>query len=80
MKTEIDPPIQEILDRQALPPWANWLALDEDGALWVYQAEPHRFDHGWYENEVGHSQRIAQLQAQQDWRDCLWKLDLTKPD
>jgi len=74
MKTDIDEGIKDILRRQVLPQWANWLALDEDGGLWLYQAEPHRFDRGWYENEVGLSQRIAVITPKSDWRTCLWKL------
>ena len=23
-----------------LPDWANWLAVDEDGSIWVYESEP----------------------------------------
>ena len=25
-----------------LPEWVNWIARDEDGALWAYQVEPHK--------------------------------------
>jgi len=45
-------------DFQALPQWARWCAMDADGAWWCYEAEPHPHDHGWYENEVGRSQRV----------------------
>jgi len=40
------------------PEWARWVAMDEDGLWWCYEAEPHMHDKGWYENEVGRSKKI----------------------
>jgi len=64
-----------MMSMRIVPAWAQWLAMDEGGALWAYQAEPHCHDHGWYENEVGHSQRLGVLQCDSHWRQCLWKID-----
>lgn len=36
-----------------IPAWVRWLAQDSTGIWWGYEAEPHRNDTGWYENEVG---------------------------
>jgi hypothetical protein len=54
-----------------LPGWALWLAQDADGAWWAYEAEPHRHHIGWYENEVGRSQRLAKADPNPDWADTL---------
>jgi len=70
--------ITQVIESIPLPSWAQWLAMDEDGSLWAYQAEPHCFDHGWYENEVGDSQRLTTLQCSLPWRDCLWHIDSIK--
>ncbi len=56
-----------------LPDWARWIAMDADGACWCYEAEPHRHDRGWYENEVGRSQRIER-QPVDDWEASLERL------
>ncbi len=47
--------------------------MDADGAWWCYEAEPHRHDRGWYENEVGRSQRIERLPVD-DWEASLERL------
>ena len=44
----------------AIPAWAQWLAQDEDGTWWAYEAEPNQQHNGWYENEVGRIQRLGQ--------------------
>ena len=46
-----------------MPAWAAWLAQDEDGTWWVYEAEPNKQDHGWYENEVGRILRLGANRA-----------------
>ncbi len=35
------------------PAWVNWIAQDEDGHWWGFSVEPLKYEHGWYENEVG---------------------------
>ena len=83
--------LEQMIETLPIPNWARWLAMDEDGSLWSYEAEPHCHDHGWYENEVGRCQRLTRLQLdkqgfikekcpaiqQGQWRQCLWKLPLT---
>lgn len=49
-----------------LPLWARWLAQDADGRWWAYEHEPHRHEHGWYENEVGRSKCVGSSSAN-DW-------------
>lgn len=62
--------------RKDIPAWAQWIARDKDGACWVYEAEPHMHDKGWYENEVGRSQKVADCDffKQLDWPLCLKKI------
>lgn len=55
----------------AVPSWAEWIAQDEDGAWWAYEAEPNQQPHGWYENEVGRIARLALGPPPADWRECL---------
>jgi len=45
-------------DVDNLPVWTEFLAQDEDGMWWAYEAHPNKHDHGWYENEVGRYQRL----------------------
>ncbi len=61
-----------------MPQWARWIAMDEDGRWWCYEAEPHQYDRGWYENEVGRSQKISGLKQARHWKTSLQRLD--KPD
>lgn len=63
-------------DSENLPGWVRWLALDEDGSWWGYEAEPNLADHGWYENEVGRCIRLTgEATASQislhEWRNSL---------
>jgi hypothetical protein len=58
-----------------IPDWAAWLAQDEDGAWWAYEAEPNQQHNGWYENEVGRIQRLAQAEPPADWQEMLICLD-----
>ncbi|NHZ69928.1 MAG: hypothetical protein GWP20_01705, partial [Thermotogales bacterium] len=55
-----------------LPAWVFWLAQDEGGAWWGYEAEPLQFHNGWYENEVG--RRLLGLFASPEQRDVLDKV------
>ncbi len=49
--------------------------MDADGRWWCYEAEPHRHDSGWYENEIGQVARIGSIQpTDMDWRDSLLRL------
>jgi hypothetical protein len=52
----------------ALPGWAAWLAQDEDGTWWAYEAEPNQQHNGWYENEVGRIQRLLKTTPAENWR------------
>ena len=54
-----------------VPAWARWLAQDEDGTWWAYEAEPNQQDHGWYENEVGRIVRLGQTAPPDDWESTL---------
>lgn len=61
-----------------LPAWARWIAMDEDGIWWCYEAEPHPHDRGWYENEVGKSQKISVIVAgESDWKQSLFQVKST---
>jgi hypothetical protein len=42
-----------------VPDWAGFVAQDADGVWWAYEAHPNLHDTGWYENEVGRSQRLG---------------------
>jgi hypothetical protein len=56
----------------SLPDWVHWLACDADGTWWGYEAEPHRHEHGWYENEIGRLIRLEQSAAPaKDWKNSL---------
>jgi len=46
----------------AVPEQFRWIAQDSDGVWWGYTAEPHRHDIGWYENEVGETQRLGRTE------------------
>ena len=60
---------------QHLPNWAHWMAKDEDGQCWVYEAEPHQHHCGWYENEVG---RVAKVSCLPELRELHWQDSLTQ--
>ena len=65
----------EIMQIIELPDWAGWIAMDADGRWWCYEAEPQLHDHGWYENEVGRSQRVYPVDRDPiDWQLSLQKL------
>lgn len=61
-----------------LPTWAVWLAQDADGAWWCYEAEPNQHDTGWYENEVGRIEKLAQGEPNPAWQDALIKVQRSK--
>ncbi len=58
-----------------LPQWAEFVAQDEDGTWWAYEAHPNRHDHGWYENEVGRYKRLKQEAPNPDWERALIKIE-----
>ena len=43
---------QKIAYPFTVPSWVRWLAQDSSGTWWGYEAEPHRHESGWYENDV----------------------------
>ena len=50
-----------------VPEWVAWLAQDEDGTWWGYEAEPNQQHNGWYENEVGRIVRLGSAPPPDDW-------------
>ena len=61
----------ELNSLKILPDWARWIARDENGSWWCYEAEPHRHDTGWYENEVGRIQKTPLITLELKWQDSL---------
>ncbi|MDX1810691.1 MAG: hypothetical protein R3240_01970, partial [Gammaproteobacteria bacterium] len=45
----------------------KWIAQDQNGAIWGFEAEPHLHDYGWYENEVGRYRLLMQAEKNADW-------------
>jgi len=75
-----------MIDCSVLPEWADWIAQDEDGAWWAYEAHPNQHDTGWYENEVGRIQKLGRTAPNADWQNSLRRVvrtgqetTLTKP-
>ena len=62
------------LNQKILPDWARWIAMDEDGSWWCYEAEPHQHDRGWYENEVGRCEKLWGREPVKNWRTSLQRL------
>lgn len=56
------------------PNWAEWIAQDEDGTWWAYEAEPNQQHNGWYENEAGRIQRLGLTKPPLDWQTTLRRL------
>jgi len=56
------------LNQIDMPEWVNWLAQDADGQWWGYEVEPHQYDHGWYENEIGRCIKLGQSKPDKAWR------------
>jgi len=59
-----------------LPSWARWIARDSNGSWWVYEAEPHLHDNGWYENEIGRIQKASDISLDIQWQDSLTPIKL----
>jgi len=53
------------------PAWVQWLAQDVGGR---FEVEPLQNHHGWYENEVGQYIKIADAQANPQWKNSLIKV------
>ena len=51
--------------------WVQWLAQNADGTWWDFEAERHRADKSWYENEVGRYMRLEWAEPNPHWRDTL---------
>ncbi len=51
-----------------------WVAQDEDGTWWAYEAEPNQQHNGWYENEVGRLQRLVVGPRPDDWSVMLFRV------
>ena len=62
-----------------LPEWVCWVAQDESGCWWGFEAEPNQGHNFWYENEVGRCIRLdngdnnpdTNSNSNPDWRDTL---------
>jgi hypothetical protein len=65
------PELPDELAGCVIPDWARWLAQDEDGVWWAYEAEPNQQHNGWYENEVGRIERLVAAPPPADWRERL---------
>ncbi len=63
-----------ILDNLIIPNWVNWVAQDADGAVWGYEVEPLQQHHGWYENEVGCSTKLADQAENNNWQQSIHKI------
>lgn len=57
-----------------LPSWATYLAQDEDGQWWAYEAEPNQSHNGWYENEVGKIFKLNKEKPNINWALSLKKI------
>jgi len=57
----------------AIPGQFRWIAQDSDGVWSGYTAEPHRHDTGWYENEVGETQRLGRTEPGR-WEQSLMRI------
>lgn len=63
------------MQKQKYPDWVNWIAQDEDGTWWAYEVEPLQHHKGWYENEVGRSQKLCNDKPPKNWRLTLQRAD-----
>lgn len=66
--------LQKLMLEQTIPTWANWIAQDQDGKWWFYQAEPLLHHCGWYENEIGMYRLLGYSTANKDWQKQLYRL------
>ncbi len=57
-----------------LPEWANWIAQDKDGEIWLSKTEPTEFCDSFITNDK--SKTVTRIRDKQieDWRDS--KIDL----
>jgi len=53
----------------------RWMAQDSDGSWWAYEHEPNMADSGWYENEVGGSERLSKESVNPQWRETLQRIN-----
>ena len=52
-----------------LPEWANWIAQDSDGPIWVYKTSPYPRKEGFYDSD-GQKYFISERTVQnENWRD-----------
>ncbi len=66
-------------DSRSLPSWAKWIAQDASGVWWAYSVEPLRYDHGWYENEVGDCLRLGCSDAT-GWQASLCRVGMAEQE
>ena len=66
------------IDTAKLPHWCNWIAQDQDGNWWAYEAEPNEHHMGWYENEVGRNMKIAKTATNKNWQTTLINIQQLK--
>ncbi len=56
----------------AVPGWANWMTVDENGSVWVYEHKPVAGQHTWMLGPGGDNYRRAMV-AECGW----WWVDIT---
>ena len=44
----LEEPNKLTIDTSELPTWANWIARDKDGKLWVYEYTPYKTWESWF--------------------------------
>lgn len=59
------------MNTDKLPAWINWIAQDKNGSVWGFEAEPHRHDNGWYENEIGRYVILFEAETSDLWANSL---------
>lgn len=63
------------MEDDRFPQWATWVAMEDDGAWWCYEVEPHMYSRGWYENEVGRRRKVENsIMRCDNWRNSLRKI------
>jgi hypothetical protein len=63
------------LKQEKIPDWVRWLAQDESGIWWGFEAEPNQGHNFWYENEVGRCVRLQAEQVNSNWRSSLKRIN-----
>ena len=71
--------LKVLIIKQLMPVWANWVAQDQDGKWWLYQAEPLLHHCGWYENEIGMYKLLGHSTESNDWQQQLYRLKDIQP-